>query len=67
MQAEWAPPVIFLTENGSTYDDVVGPDGRSADVERRSYLSCVDEDRRVSGADTKGAGPIPGSGPRSAV
>ncbi|HJV59910.1 MAG TPA: GH1 family beta-glucosidase [Albitalea sp.] len=35
---DWAPPEIYLTENGSTYDDVLRPDGRVMDVERRRYL-----------------------------
>ncbi len=35
---DYAPPVIHITENGSTYDDVVGADGRIIDVERRLYL-----------------------------
>ena len=36
---DWRPPVIHLTENGSTYDDVLLPDGRVDDVQRRSYLA----------------------------
>lgn len=35
---DYAPAAIQLTENGSTYDDVVLPDGRIDDVQRRSYL-----------------------------
>jgi beta-glucosidase len=38
VQREWAPPVVYLTENGSTYDDVLLPDGRVNDAERLSYL-----------------------------
>lgn len=34
-----APGPIYLTENGSTFDDVVLPDGRIVDAERRSYLA----------------------------
>ncbi len=34
----YAPGPIYLTENGSTYDDVIEPDGRVDDIERRSYL-----------------------------
>ena len=34
----YRPAVIYLTENGSTYEDVVGPDGQVDDPERRSYL-----------------------------
>ena len=36
--ADYGPAVIHVTENGSTYDDVVGPDGEIDDVQRRSYL-----------------------------
>lgn len=36
---EYAPARIILTENGSTYDDVVGPDGQVLDAQRRSYLA----------------------------
>ncbi len=36
---DWAPKRIYLTENGSTYEDVVGPDGQVDDAERRSYLA----------------------------
>ncbi len=39
VQRDWAPNRVFLTENGSTYDDVVLPDGRIEDAERRSYLA----------------------------
>ncbi len=38
VQRDWQPGRVFLTENGSTYDDVVGPDGRVNDEQRRSYL-----------------------------
>ena len=38
VQRDYAPAVVHLTENGSTYDDVVGPDGRVHDTERRAYL-----------------------------
>lgn len=36
---DYAPERIFLTENGSTWDDVVLPDGRIEDTQRVSYLS----------------------------
>lgn len=36
---DWQPGCIFLTENGSTYDDVVLADGSIQDYERRSYLA----------------------------
>jgi beta-glucosidase len=39
VQREYAPAAIHLTENGSTYDDVVLPDGSVHDAQRRSYLA----------------------------
>jgi beta-glucosidase len=36
---DYAPGPIYLTENGSTWDDVVLPDGRVDDVRRLSYLA----------------------------
>ncbi len=39
VQRDYAPAQVFLTENGSTYDDVIGPDGSVQDTERRSYLA----------------------------
>jgi len=38
VSSEYGPKVIYLTENGSTYDDVVNADGSIDDVQRRSYL-----------------------------
>ncbi len=35
---DYQPAPIYLTENGSTYDDVVDADGSINDVERRRYL-----------------------------
>ena len=35
---DYKPAEIYLTENGSTYDDVVGSDGQIDDQQRRSYL-----------------------------
>ncbi len=35
---DYAPPVIQLTENGSTFDDVLTPEGRVHDAQRLSYL-----------------------------
>ena len=35
---DYAPRVIQLTENGSTFDDTLTPDGRVHDGERLSYL-----------------------------
>jgi beta-glucosidase len=39
IQRDYAPGPIYLTENGSTYDDVLLPDGRVEDAQRRSYLA----------------------------
>lgn len=38
VQRDYGPASIQLTENGSTYEDVVLPDGRIDDEQRRSYL-----------------------------
>ncbi|MBV8503477.1 MAG: beta-glucosidase [Paucibacter sp.] len=35
---DYAPARMVLTENGSTYEDVLRPDGTVADAERKSYL-----------------------------
>lgn len=35
---DYRPAAIYITENGSTYDDVVKADGSIDDIERRSYL-----------------------------
>ncbi len=35
---DYRPAEIYITENGSSYDDVIMPDGTIADVERRAYL-----------------------------
>ena len=39
IQRDYAPGPIYLTENGSTYDDALLPDGRVEDAQRRSYLA----------------------------
>jgi len=39
VQRDYAPSQVYLTENGSTYDDVVLPDGHIEDAQRRSYLA----------------------------
>lgn len=36
--SDYHPREIYITENGSTYDDVVTPEGQIDDFERRSYL-----------------------------
>lgn len=41
VDAEYARPagtVLYVTENGAAYDDVVGPDGSVDDLERADYL-----------------------------
>ena len=40
VQRDYTPGPVYLTENGSTWDDVVGPDGRVQDTERRDYLAA---------------------------
>ena len=39
IHADYAPAELYITENGSCYDDVVQADGRIADAARRSYLA----------------------------
>ena len=38
IQRDYRPAVIQLTENGSTFEDVLAPDGRVHDAQRLSYL-----------------------------
>jgi beta-glucosidase len=38
IQFEYAPPKMYVTENGSAWPDKVGPDGRVHDRERVRYL-----------------------------
>ena len=38
IQRDYAPNCVYLTENGSTFEDELLPDGRVEDVQRRSYL-----------------------------
>jgi beta-glucosidase len=35
---EYAAPAIYITENGASYNDVLGPGDRVADARRVSYL-----------------------------
>ena len=37
---EYGPLPLYVTENGSAFDDVVTQDGRILDVERRDYLAA---------------------------
>ncbi len=39
IQNDYHPAPIYITENGSTFDDVLQADGRILDTERRSYLA----------------------------
>lgn len=57
VQRDYAPAHVFLTENGSTYDDIVLPDGRVDDVQRRSYLArhlAAARDARAAGVPLEG-------------
>ena len=39
IQADYAPANIYLTENGSTYDDVFNAAGEIIDEQRKRYLA----------------------------
>jgi beta-glucosidase len=39
IEADYDTGPIYITENGSTYDDVVGANGEIDDAERRDYLA----------------------------
>jgi len=39
IHADYGPRRIYITENGSTFDDVVQPDGSVPDLQRRSFLA----------------------------
>lgn len=38
VEEDYRPGPVYITENGSTYDDVVGADGEIDDAERRAFL-----------------------------
>ena len=38
IEDDYSPGVMYITENGSTYDDTVGADDEIGDTERRDYL-----------------------------
>lgn len=38
VQRHYAPPLVFVTENGAAYNDPVSPDGRCHDERRVAYL-----------------------------
>ena len=57
IERDYQPGPIYITENGSTYDDVVGEDGEIDDVERRDYLVrhlAALRDAIAQGAQVKG-------------
>ena len=57
LERDYSPGHVYITENGSTWDDVVGERGEINDVERRDYLvrhlaalrDAVDEGCQVKG------------------
>ena len=38
VQGDYAPPAVYVTENGAAYDDQVGPDGEVHDADRLRYF-----------------------------
>ena len=57
VQRDYAPAVIQLTENGSTFEDRLTPDGRVHDAERLSYLQrhlAALKDALAAGVPVKG-------------
>lgn len=40
LQADYAPPAIYVTENGAAFPDEASPDGRILDPQRISYLDA---------------------------
>jgi beta-glucosidase len=54
---DYHPPEIYITENGSTYNDVVSEDGRVADIKRRNYLV-----RHIAALKKAKAGGVPVNG-----
>ena len=54
---DYAPGPMVITENGSTYDDMVGADGEIDDSERRDYLIrhlAVVREACAAGLDVRG-------------
>ncbi|MDT9001566.1 GH1 family beta-glucosidase [Paucibacter sp. APW11] len=39
VQRDYAPPALYLTENGACYEDVMGQDGRVTDLQRQRFLA----------------------------
>ncbi len=57
IEADYHPAPMYITENGSCYDDVVGPDGEIDDAGRRDYLERhlrALQDAIAAGAPVKG-------------
>ena len=57
VQRDYAPAEVYLTENGSTYEDELLPDGRIEDLQRRSYLArhlAAARDARAQGVPLRG-------------
>ncbi|WP_426193930.1 GH1 family beta-glucosidase [Massilia sp. DWR3-1-1] len=57
IEADYHPGPIYITENGSCYDDVVDADGAIDDVERRDYLQrhlAALKDAIAAGVPVKG-------------
>ena len=40
LHTDYAPPEMWITENGAAYDDVLAADGRVDDPRRLAYLAC---------------------------
>jgi beta-glucosidase len=38
LDSRYGHPLLYVTENGAAFDDVVGPDGKIHDERRRQYL-----------------------------
>jgi beta-glucosidase len=54
---DYSPSEIFITENGSTYDDIVSQDGRVVDLKRQIFLErhvAALHTAIISGAPVKG-------------
>jgi beta-glucosidase len=57
LRDEYAPPAIYITENGAAFGDVRAHDGRVRDPERQAYLAAhVDAIRRSAAAGVPVAG-----------
>ena len=57
IERDYHPGPMYVTENGSSYDDVVGPDGEVDDGARRDYLIrhlAAVRDAVAAGVDVKG-------------